>query len=88
MFSQIAVDSDLTQADRVTWVDGEQVECGSLLEVSSKMKHYHFGAKQEVFKDAVSALDCTEQRNEKGACEELFFSVYFIYFSHVNLGSI
>ena len=54
-----------------------QMECGSLLEVSRKSKHFHSGAKQEVFKDAISALDCTWQRNEKEACEELLF--LFIY---------
>ena len=69
MPSQIAVDSDLTQADRVTWVDGGQMECGSLLKVSRKMKHFHSGAKQGVFKDAILALDCIGQRNE-AACKD------------------
>ena len=59
-----------TEADRVTWVDSEQMEYGSLLEVSRKMKHFHSGTKQGVFKDAISVLDCIGQRNEKEACEE------------------
>ena len=28
---KIGVDSDLTEADRVTWVDCKQKECGSLI---------------------------------------------------------
>ena len=70
MSSQIAVDSDLTWADRVTWVDGGQMECGSLLEVSRKMKHFHSSAKQGVFKDAIFTLDCIGQWNE-ATCEDL-----------------
>ena len=76
MSSQIAVDSDLTWADRVTWVDGGQLECGSLLKVSKKMKHFHSGAKQGVFKDASFTLDCIRQRNE-ATCEDLADRILF-----------
>ena len=55
------------------------MEYGSLLEVSRKMKHFHSGAKQGVFKDANFTLDCIGQRNEEEACEDLFFTDYFIY---------
>ena len=52
------------------------------------MKHFHFGAKQGFFKDANSALVCTQQRNEIGACEDLFLvNIPFIIFT-CKLGSI
>ena len=76
MPSQIAVDSDKTEADRVTWVDSEQMEYGSLLEVSRKMKHFHSGAKQGVYKDVVLTLDCIGKRDE-AALEDLFKEILF-----------
>ena len=46
------------------------------------MKHFLFGAKQGFFKDANSALVCTQQRNEMGACEDLFLvNIPFIIFT-------
>ena len=52
------------------------MEYGSLLEVSRKMKHFHSGVKQGVFKDTILALDCIGQRNE-AACEDLFKVILF-----------
>ena len=83
MYSQVAVDSDLTWADRVTWVDGRQLKCGSILKVSNKVKHFHFGAKQRVFQDTILALDCIGQRNE-AACEDGLWR-NIILSLHVNL---
>ena len=47
MVYKIEVDSDLIEADRVTWVDRMQKECGSLIRSKKKLKHFHFSAKQE-----------------------------------------
>ena len=80
MHDQLAVDSDKTEADKGTWVDRDKQNMVAFLEVSRSTKHFHFGAKQEVFKDAVSALDCTEQRNAKEACEELFLLFILLIF--------
>ena len=52
------------------------MECGSLLEVSRKLKHFYSGAKQGLFKDTILALDCIGQRNEE-ACEDLFKVILF-----------
>ena len=75
-------------ADRGTWVDRDKWNVVAFLEVSRKMKHLHFGAKQGFFKDANSALVCTQQRNEMGACEDLFLvNIPFIIFT-CKLGNI
>ena len=60
----------------------------AFLEVSRNTKHFHSGAKQEVFKDAISALKCIRQRNEEEACEDLFLVNNLFLIFTCKLGSI